>query len=258
MNKIILLTFLYLFCLSSLSAQDKITILYGKAENSKADTLTLSNHYGKYVTMTDQYGKYRFELKIKDPDFLNFDIKPNHATLFLLPGDTLEMNFDNNNFEKTLFFNGQKARINSNLLLVSRGKLAPGFSFKDFKGSTVTLNDFKGKYIYIDVWNSACGPCFKEFPFMAKLVEKYKNNNIVFIGIPLDSNEHTWKNTIIKRNLKGIQLFGNGWNSEFADKYFIKFNPRFILIDKNQRILYLSAPRPSGDIDIVFSQLDGF
>ena len=35
------------------------------------------------------------------------------------------------------------------------------------------------------------------------------------------------------------------------------FNPRFILIDKDQNIIYLSAPRPTGGIDGILSGLEG-
>jgi len=241
----------------TVKAEGKIFLLFGKVENSSDDTIILSNHYGRYTAITDQNGKYRFELNIKDPDFLNFNIKNNNATLFLLVGDTLEMNFDNNNFEKTVSFHGLRAKINSELLSVSMGKSAPGFSFKDINGKLINLNDFRGKYIYIDVWNSSCGPCFKEFPFLEALIEKYKDKDIVFIGISLDNKEKTWLSTIQRKKLKGIQLFGNGWNSEFTRKYFVKFNPRFILIDKNQNILYLSAPRPSGNIDEILSKYEG-
>ena len=92
---------------------------------------------------------------------------------------------------------------------------------------------------------------------METLVDKYKNKNLVFLGISLDKNEKTWVNTVNKRKLKGVQLFGNGWDTEFVKKYFIEFNPRFILIDTNQKILYLSAPRPSDNLDEILSKLAG-
>lgn len=82
------------------------------------------------------------------------------------------MDFVNYNFEKTISFKEQKAKINPGLFVVSRGKPAQDFSFKDYSGSTVHLSEFKGKYVYIDVWNSACGSCFKEFPYMAELIKK--------------------------------------------------------------------------------------
>jgi thiol-disulfide isomerase/thioredoxin len=257
MNRMLSILSLMLLFNFTIKAEEKILLLFGRAENSICDTIILSNHYGRYIAITDQNGKFRFELKIKDPDFLNFNIKNNNATLFLLTGDTLEMNFDNNNFKKTVSFHGLRAKINSELLSVSRGRSAPDFSFKDLNGQQINLHDFNGKYIYIDVWNSSCGPCFKEFPFLEALIENYKDRNIVFLGISLDNKEKTWLRTIERKKLKGIQLFGNGWNSEFTQKYFVKFNPRFILIDKNQSILYLSAPRPSGNIDEILNKLAG-
>jgi hypothetical protein len=79
----------------------------------------------------------------------------------------------------------------------------------------------------------------------------------VFIGISLDKSETTWKKTIERKELKGIQLFGNGWNSDFVKDYSVIFNPRFILIGKDQKIINLSAPRPSGEIDGILNELEG-
>ena len=45
-------------------------LLFGKIENSKGDVIFLGNHYGKYSTLTNKEGYYRFDLYIKDPDFL--------------------------------------------------------------------------------------------------------------------------------------------------------------------------------------------
>ena len=36
---------------------------------------------------------------------------------------------------------------------------AASFSYPDINGKTVSLADLKGKYIYIDVWATWCGPC---------------------------------------------------------------------------------------------------
>lgn len=77
---------------------------------------------------------------------------------------------------------------------------------------------------------------------MEELINKYSQKNIVFIGVSLDKFETIWKNTIERKSLKGIQLFGNGWKSDFVKNYAVIFNPRFILIDKDKKIVYLSAP----------------
>ena len=38
-----------------------------------------------------------------------------------------------------------------------------------------SLKDLKGKVLYIDVWATWCGPCIKEFPYLKKLIEDYKD-----------------------------------------------------------------------------------
>ena len=92
---------------------------------------------------------------------------------------------------------------------------------------------------------------------MEALVHKYAGKNIVFLGVSLDSKDQKWRKTMDKKDLKGIQLFGNGWNSDFVRQYHIWFNPRFILIDKAQNIVYLSAPRPTGEVESILSDLPG-
>lgn len=246
---ILLITF------DSLFAQEDKLVLFGKIKNSKNDTIVLSNHYGKFVTATNSNGEFRFDENVKNPDFLNFKIADKQATLYLFKGDALEMNFDLMNFNETVRFTGDQAELNQKLFLVSSGKAAPDFSFRDTKNNLVQLSDFKGKYIYIDIWNSGCKPCFKEFKKMNAIVEKYQDDEIVFIGISLDKKEDVWEKTIKKHELHGIQLFGEGWKSDFVKDFFIFFNPRFILIDKEQNIKYLSAPRPSGNIDKILENL---
>jgi len=45
-------------------------------------------------------------------------------------------------------------------------------------GGTTSLDDLKGKYIYIDVWATWCGPCKAEIPFLKDVEKKYHGKKL--------------------------------------------------------------------------------
>jgi thiol-disulfide isomerase/thioredoxin len=72
------------------------------------------------------------------------------------------------------------------------------FDYLNFKGGNTKLSDFKGKYVYIDVWATWCGPCRAEIPFLKKTEEKYEGKNIAFVSISVDVQKdfdsQSWRN----------------------------------------------------------------
>ena len=135
------------------------------------------------------------------------------------------------------------------LKALSKGSASPKFSnYENNDGKTTSLDDFKGKYVYLDIWATWCGPCIAEIPSLKKIEKKYHNKNIEFVSISVDrmKDHDKWKKMIIEKELKGIQLFAdNNWESQFIKDYLIKGIPRFILIDPQGNIINANAPRPS-------------
>jgi thiol-disulfide isomerase/thioredoxin len=125
---------------------------------------------------------------------------------------------------------------------------SPSFDYVNYAGGNSKLEDFKGKYVYIDVWATWCGPCRQEIPFLKKAEEKYHGKNITFISISIDKlkDQEKWKTMIKEKELGGVQLFAdNDWNSKFVQDYKITGIPRFILIDPKGNIVKADAARPS-------------
>lgn len=138
---------------------------------------------------------------------------------------------------------------------ISEGKNAPDFLVFDENGKEYSLNNFKGKHLYIDVWATWCGPCKTEIPHFEKLKEKYKGKNIEFVSISVDENKESWEKMINDKKMTGIQLFASGWNSSITKDYNINSIPRFILIDPKGVIINANADRPSGNISDIISKL---
>ncbi|GAA3617573.1 TlpA disulfide reductase family protein [Flavivirga amylovorans] len=129
------------------------------------------------------------------------------------------------------------------------GNSSPKFSaYENHAGGTKSLDDFKGKYVYIDVWATWCTPCIKELPYLKEVEKDYHDRNIAFVSISVDrkSDYEKWRTMVTEENFGGIQLFAdNGFKSDFMKDYKINSIPRFILIDPDGNIVKANAPRPS-------------
>lgn len=69
-------------------------------------------------------------------------------------------------------------------LRAGRAKPAKQFSLPAFTGGTISLGDYKGSVVVLDFWFPNCGPCRASFPYVRKLIDKYKDNNdVAFLAI---------------------------------------------------------------------------
>ena len=135
------------------------------------------------------------------------------------------------------------------------GRPAIDFTVVNMDGKEGKLSDYKGKVLFVDFWATWCMPCLGEMPYFNELSKQFPN--IQFVGISLDDNTEVWLN-----KLKGdadhgkvLELFSTdplvrtGWD--------ITGIPRFLLIDKDFKIISASAPRPS-EKDVIVPLLEKY
>ena len=62
--------------------------------------------------------------------------------------------------------------------------------FSDLENNIFTLQNFKGKNLFINYWATWCNPCLAEMPYMAKLYENYKDEeDIIFLYLSREKLE---------------------------------------------------------------------
>ena len=134
----------------------------------------------------------------------------------------------------------------SEMYEAQKGQVAADFTYPDFSGKQISLADFKGKVVLVDVWATWCGPCRGELPHLKKLEEEMKGKEVVFIGVSVDEakDRAKWNKFIVDEQLPGIQLFASGW-SKITKDYKIEGIPRFMVFDREGKIVDATAPRPS-------------
>lgn len=208
-----------------------------------------NNVLAKRILEDEQYYEANFT-ELDEKAFEDFKNKKREQDLARLNNKKLNVNFieaEKINTENSLqsFTNYYKKKASANKL---NNTMSPSFEYLNHKGGKTKLDDFVGKYVYIDVWATWCGPCRAEIPFLKKTEEEYHDKNIVFVSISIDTQKdfEKWKTFVADKSLGGVQLFADkDWNSDFMVKYGVTSIPRFILIDPKGKVVRGDAARPS-------------
>lgn len=126
------------------------------------------------------------------------------------------------------------------------GTMAADIKLVDQKGKRYSLRDVigKGKYSYIDLWATWCVPCLKETPSFVEKMKEYKD--IRFVSISIDEDETKWKAKMEKDKPDWPHYLISRENATaFADIYGVTSIPRFMIFDKEGKMMMDNAPRPS-------------
>jgi len=150
-----------------------------------------------------------------------------------------------------------KAKFN-NISPLLKGQKAPGFKIISQSNQVISLDDFKGKYLYMDFWATYCVPCIREIPYLNHLEKEYKGRNIVFLGICIESRKEHWEKIISDKKPSGIQIWLDKDQTDKIKKDFkITVEPTYVLIDKNGKFVDSRAPGPSENIKEILNKLSG-
>ncbi len=60
---------------------------------------------------------------------------------------------------------------------------APELALEDLSGKEVSLKDYRGSVVLVNLWATWCPPCKEEMPTLQTFYEKYKDDGFVLIGI---------------------------------------------------------------------------
>lgn len=111
------------------------------------------------------------------------------------------------------------------------GKKAPDLDVQLFDGTSIKLSDFRDKIVLLNFWASWCLPCKQEAPEIDSSWIKYKNTDVVFLGINIldeESNARRYLSEYKPDYLNGIDK-----NGSIALDYGVAGVPETYFIDTN-------------------------
>jgi peroxiredoxin len=67
------------------------------------------------------------------------------------------------------------------------GRPAPAFTLPGLDGRMVSLSDYRGKVVVVNIWATWCPPCVDEMPSLEKLYREFEAENFAILAVSIDS-----------------------------------------------------------------------
>jgi len=217
--------------------------------NKSVKILFLENSDNDIIYSFPQYYRTTFlnrKLKISNGFYnLSFDEKSS-----IIIGDNPKVIEIHELFEiENITYKNLGVDINKNMLILEKlpknkeffstnvGYNAIPFSVKKLNSKdSISLSDFKGKYVFSDFWGTWCAPCLMELPTNIYAYEQTSRKNIEFLGIAVHDKKQKLENIINDFEINYPQVLESDAKN-LKEKYNIIGFPTTLLIDRKGKII---------------------
>lgn len=221
----------------------------GKVVELTAPLLILSNGKGSLLRNISQHGETELngtKIFISSSGFTSTDYEPAsickldsrdeliNEKEFIVIGNHIYQNLGVNIDKQVLRL---KKQPKDTVIYSSQvGFNAIPFTVKEFTTrENLSLDLYKGKFLYMEFWGSWCGPCLKELPEIKKAFNGIDKSKIDFLGIAFDKAEPL-KKLLEKEKIEWKQIMREDEDGIIED-YNISSYPTSFLINPNGKII---------------------
>ena len=122
----------------------------------------------------------------------------------------------------------------------SRGRPGPlaGPDLMD-PAKTISLDDFAGKVVVINVWGQWCGPCRTEITQLQKVYDATRGEGVAFLGIDVrDNNRDAARDFVVDRKVTFPSIYDPPMRTmiAFGGKYPTTVIPSTVVLDRQHRV----------------------
>jgi peroxiredoxin len=117
-----------------------------------------------------------------------------------------------------------------------KGAPAPNFTLPDLNGKMVSLADYRGRVVLLNIWATWCAPCVEEMPSMEKLHQGLKDEKFVVLAVSIDDGGTDVVRPFMEKHKLSFQALTDSAGN-INNLYQTTGVPESFVIDKQGRIL---------------------
>jgi cytochrome c biogenesis protein CcmG/thiol:disulfide interchange protein DsbE len=128
------------------------------------------------------------------------------------------------------------------------GSTAPDFTLQD-SDRTLSLHDYRGKIVLLNLWASWCGPCLEEIPDL-NLLQQRMGDKITIIAVSYDDKASDYQQFVREHKMAFITVHDR--DRILKDLYQPTGPPETFVIDRSGKVLRkFIGPQPWAGQEIV-------
>lgn len=117
---------------------------------------------------------------------------------------------------------------------VESRKAMPNFTFDSLAKVPWSLNEHKGKVVFVNFWATWCPPCREEMPDLVRVHERYRGRGVEFAGVSMDDDPFEVAPPFLKRYDVQYPILVAPPDSLLAQA--VESLPTSFLIDRNGKV----------------------
>ncbi|WP_442509297.1 TlpA family protein disulfide reductase [Novipirellula sp. SH528] len=133
------------------------------------------------------------------------------------------------------------------------GRQAPELEMQTLSGKSHQLVDYRGQVVVLDFWATWCGPCLRELPAVAEVVNEYSDQDVRLLAVTNESDVKKIRATLdrLDVNVEAV-LDTNRQSSAFG----VASIPHLVVIDRQGDIQAVHVGFTSGLQESLREELD--
>ena len=141
------------------------------------------------------------------------------------------------------------------LLILNPGQVAQNIVGTDTDGVRFTLEDYRGNIVVLIFSGEWCGPCRGEYPYQRKMLEQYKGQNVVLLGVNSDDELETIREAKEREKLHYRTWWDGDTNGPISTAWDVRAWPSTFILDEEGVIRFVGR-RGDGMIEAVDQLLE--